>query len=228
MKKFFIVMGMPRSGTTAVRTSLASHPDLKCEYELFNEGNYNDGKPWKKEQVADTIAHLKTVDGLHHNYDLPRLEHRKLVWNSLKEMTTHVILVDRPNGLDIFLSMFFAKEYGHWHDWVGNKYNKNKKQIPTVVEINPERLKKFLSTWIPKYLAMHEEVKDFKNHIIVNYENFSRYTGRELRRIQEYLDVPFRRIVPQTRKFNRQTKITNIEELREVYSRHTNDTKLVS
>ncbi|MEC9210309.1 MAG: sulfotransferase [Actinomycetota bacterium] len=228
MKKFFIVMGMPRSGTTAVRTSLASHPDLKCEYELFNEGNYNDGKPWKKEQVADTIAHLKTVDGLHHNYDLPRLEHRKLVWNSLKEMTTHVILVDRPNGLDIFLSMFFAKEYGHWHDWVGNKYNKNKKQIPSVVEINPERLKKFLSTWIPKYLAMHEEVKDFKNHIIVNYENFSRYTGRELRRIQEYLDVPFRRIVPQTRKFNRQTKITNIEELREVYSRHTNDTKLVS
>lgn len=94
------------------------------------------------------------------------------------------------------------------------------------MEIDPNNLKKFLDGWIPKYLAMHEEVKDFKSYTIVNYENFSRYTGRELRRLQEYLDVPFRRIVPETKKFNRKTKITNIDELQEVYARHTLDTTL--
>tara|TARA_B110000495_G_C22810072_1_gene472965 strand:+ start:138 stop:803 length:666 start_codon:yes stop_codon:yes gene_type:complete len=219
-------MGLPRSGTTAVRTALDSHSQLKCEHELFNEENYNDNKPWSEREVEDILAHLKTVDGVHHNYDLPRLANRELVWDGLKKMTTHVVLVDRPKALDVFLSTFFAIKYNHWHDWVGDKYNTAKEDIPDALEITHDQnfplasdFEEFLTRWTPQRLAMHEEVKSFKSHTIVDYEEFSRYTGRELRRIQEYLDVPFERIVPRTKKFNRQTKITNIEELKEIQNR---------
>ena len=226
MKKFFIVMGLPRSGTTAVRTALDSHSQITCEYEMFNE-IYNQREPWTNEQIDGIIAHLKTVDGLHHNYNLPRLEHRKKVWDFLRETTTHVVLVNRPNLLDVFKSAYFAKVYDQWHNWEGDVYNKNKKAVPDAVTIEASALKKFLrEEWGSMYAPMLEEVKKFKSHLVVNYEEFTRYTGRELRRIQEYLEVPFERIVPQTKKFNRQTKITNIDELEEVYARHTLDTTI--
>lgn len=229
MKKFFIVMGMPRSGTTAVRTALDNHSQIKCEYEIFNE-SYNKGKPWTLKQIDDTFDFLDSVDafatGLHHNFDLPRKDHREYVWDRLRERTTHCVVLTRTDRIKHFLSVHFAWKYDHWHDWVGNKHNRDKKELPAEERIDVSVFENFLKKWGKMERDMFAEAQNFKSHIVVEYEGFSRYTGRELRRIQEYLGIPFERIVPQTKKFNRQTKITNIDELEEVYARHTLDTTI--
>tara|TARA_R110002167_G_scaffold170045_1_gene368025 strand:+ start:119 stop:811 length:693 start_codon:yes stop_codon:yes gene_type:complete len=227
MKKFFIVMGLPRSGTTAVRTALDSHSQIKCEYEMFNEA-YNEGKPWSIKQIDDTFDYLDSIDtsatGLHHNFDLPRKNHREHVWNQLRERSTHCVVLKRTDKIKHFLSVHFAWKYEHWHDWLDNQHNLDKKELPAEEHISVTLFKKFLEEWGEMEREMFAEAQNLKSHIVVDYEEFTRYTGRELRRIQEYLDVPFERIFPRTKKFNRQTKITNIDELEEVYARHTLDT----
>lgn len=222
MKKFFIVVGLPRSGTTAIRTALDQHSNISCLHEAFNEGLYNKGNPWSLRDIPDIFDQVEAqeseVVGLHQNYDLPRLKYRWLVWSELKERVTHTILIKRPNKLDQFLSAYFAGNFNHWHNWVDGSFNVDKKELPKAVKIPLGSFKKYLKKSKSMESKMLKEIKGFKSSTVVNYEDFVSRPGAELRRLQEYLDVPFERIIPQTKKFARSTEIINLDELKSFYS----------
>jgi len=222
MKNFFIVVGLPRSGTTAIRTALAQHSNISCLYEAFNEGLCNGGNPWSLRDISDILdrveAQKSKVVGLHHNYDLPRLKYRRLVWSELQERATHTVLIRRPNKLDQFLSAYFAGNFNHWHNWVDGSFNKNKEELPKSVRIPLGSFKKYLKKSKNMESKMLKEIEGFKSSAVMNYDDFLSRPGVELRRLQEYLDVPFERITPQTKKFARSTEITNLDELKSFYN----------
>ena len=225
MKKFFVIMGLPRSGTTALRTALCEHSKIHTTYELFNEA-YNENLPFSLKQVKDLFnslyTHKKPIIGVHQNFDCPRFYHRKYVWDRLIDMSDNLIVVDRPNHLDRFISFVFAKSFNHWHEWrEGVKdHNPDKAQAPDEIEIDLDKFNQFCINQNEQRKKMFEQAEAFKKHIVINYDDLNAFIGRELKKCLTFLDVPFERIVPKTKKFQRHTKITNLEEAKTIASNH--------
>lgn len=225
MKKFFVIMGLPRSGTTALRTALCEHSKIHTTYEIFNEA-YNENLPFTLKEVKNLFnslyAHKEPIVGVHQNFDCPRLYHRKYVWDRLIDMSGNLIVVDRPNYLDRFISFVFAKSFNHWHEWrEGVKdHNPDKALAPDEIEIDLDKFDKFCINQNEQRKKMFEQADKFKKHIVINYDDLNAFIGREIKKCLTFLDVPFERIVPKTKKFQRHTKITNLEEAKTIALNH--------
>lgn len=222
MKRFFTIMGLPRSGTTAIRTALGEHSEIKTTHEVFNEA-YNDDKPFTINQIIDGFGELytykKPIIGVHQNFDCPRFNHRKYVWDRLIDISEHLIVVDRPNHVERFISFAFAKRYNHWHDWRSDvtDHNPEKDEPPKELELDLNQFKKFCMNQELQRKQMMRKAKQFKKHIIVDYDIFNASPLGEIERCLNFLGLDNEQLNPQTKKFKRNTRITNINQMKKAY-----------
>lgn len=133
----FLIVGAQRTGTTFIRTSLSSHPDILCHGEVFKLGK-------KSHRHEDTFWHysrldfstrartllrpaLVTADFLDRLYSerryaaigfklmLSQCRRWPYIWPLLKERKVKVILVDRRNTLKTLVSRRAASCSGVYH-----------------------------------------------------------------------------------------------------------------
>ena len=133
----FVILGSQRTGTTLIRTSLASHPDILCHGEAFNLGRkpYKDaGGYWHFSRqsfgrrvrsilrpAANTelfLSQLYESDGfaaIGFKLMLNHCRARPYIWDSLTRRNVRVLLIERRNVLKTLISRRAAQSSGVYH-----------------------------------------------------------------------------------------------------------------
>lgn len=133
----FAILGTQRTGTTLIRTSLSSHPDILCQGEVFNLGKqpYRDeGGYWhySRQSVGRRITSVINrtrsteayLDQLYRGTGyaaigfklmLNQTHRRPYIWPLLLERGIKVILVERRNVLKTLVSRRTASRSGVYH-----------------------------------------------------------------------------------------------------------------
>lgn len=133
----FVILGSQRTGTTLIRTSLASHPDILCHGEAFNLGRkpYKDaGGYWHFSHqsfgrrinsilrpAADTELFLSRLyesgefAAIGFKLMLNHCRARPYIWDSLTRRNVRVLLIERRNVLKTLISRRAAQSSGVYH-----------------------------------------------------------------------------------------------------------------
>jgi Sulfotransferase family len=133
----FVIAGTQRTGTTLLRTSLSSHPDIVCHGEVFKTGRSPYALPdgyWafsRRSRFARVKAFFRprasTAEFLHHVFDRPEchavgfklmLSHcksRPYLWQQVSDHVAAVVLMTRKNVLKTLVSRRAAAKSGVYH-----------------------------------------------------------------------------------------------------------------
>jgi LPS sulfotransferase NodH len=133
----FVVAGTQRTGTTLIRTSLNSHPDVSCRGEVFKLGRSPYALPdgyWAytraslrrrarallapRRSVDDFLADMYTHPGfaaLGFKLMLSHYRARPYIWDSLLRHRPRIVLVHRRNHLRTLVSRRAAAATGVYH-----------------------------------------------------------------------------------------------------------------
>lgn len=133
----FVILGTQRTGTTLVRTTLASHPDILCCGEVFNLGKKpysNDDGYWKYStrtlyqrlrsslvprtvtgEYLDQLFSAQTHSAIGFKLMLSHFKARPYTLDLLKNRKIRAILVSRRNALKTLISRRTAAASGVYH-----------------------------------------------------------------------------------------------------------------
>jgi len=221
----FVILGTQRTGTTLVRTSLSSHPNILCCGEVFNLGKRPYSKPdgyWHysrqdfnrrlkalfnpQKMTAGYLEQLYSSEGysaIGFKFMLSDCLTRPYIWPLLLNRNVKAILVSRRNSLKTLVSRRSASASGIYH--ISKTLN-----IKTAVE-----------TWTPRKITINTKtvIDDLSNielecslwrtrldnvveHIDVVYEEYAGSIDAGNRRILEFLDVPQLQLTSDLKKIN--------------------------
>lgn len=229
----FIILGEARSGSNFLRGMLNSHPHVVAFGEIFrfydNIGweitdfeEYRQTRRLISLMQRDPIRFLErrvfekfppAIDavGFKLFYYHAREDSRKVIWDYLKERTDiRIIHLKRKNSLRVLLSRKKAHMTDQWTDVAGT--GKDTLSMPLSYE---ESLEQF--TWIRDMWKLHDHL--FRKHAKMDlvYEDLTSHRDRETRRVQEFLGVSPKRLLPGTHKQAQQPlseAITNYARLK--------------
>ena len=198
----FIIMGMPRSGSNFLASSLRSRRNVITYGELFNEQSrkrrdilwdvpgyrttekaltLRDGDPvgFLESMVFKRMPHYVEAVGFklfYHHAD----ENWACVWPYLKEQDLKVLHLKRRNYLKVLLSMSVAMRT---RQFVSRNSEKSR-QEPIALDYS-ECVHWFEMTkaWETKFNTY------FKDSLVLDYEDLVKNYGQNIRNIQEYLNV---------------------------------------
>lgn len=133
----FVILGTQRTGTTLIRTSLDSHPDVQCSGEVFNLGRrpYRADDGFWKYSTSSVFQRIRsrlnpqavTSEYLQNLFNHPdysaigfkfMLSHsiaRPYIFQMLKQHNAKAILVIRRNALKTLISRKIAASSGVYH-----------------------------------------------------------------------------------------------------------------
>lgn len=206
MVRFFIA-GIRRTGTTAIRTALDAHPQVRCVGEAFNFGdrfktirglNCEDGyrqyiNSIPAGRARDLLLRTPTVNQyLDHLYAMPdydaigfKLMHfqgRKfpMVIKYLRRNNVRCIHIIRKNVLKTLVSCAVKRETGRSHTKLATQ--------KTQVNLEEDKLLKDLERYDRDNKDWVKQTQGLP-YLLVYYEDFAENKSRELTRICEFLGV---------------------------------------
>jgi LPS sulfotransferase NodH len=221
----FVILGTQRTGTTLVRTSLSSHPDILCCGEVFLLGKApyrKDDGYWRftrrsafarlESMLGPRRSSRKFLDQLYNRSDyaavgfklmLGHYLSRPYIWPMLVEKDVRAILVRRNNSLKTLVSRKTAAESGVYHISkelkVGTAVESWK---PRAVTINTETLVSELDAINAEYVRWRERVGDQMPMLEVVYEDYCENTNEWNDRIQKFLGVSRSQMQSDLKKVN--------------------------
>ena len=208
----FVILGTQRTGTTLVRTSLSSHPDILCCGEAFSLGakpySNPDGYWWYsrqqlKRRVQAVLRPSSVVGGyLDYLYSstgysaigfklmLNQCVARPYIWSLLLQRDVRAVLVRRVNILRTLVSRCSAKESGVYHvSQTLPVTSAVKDWVPQSVEIRTATLVKDLAAIDAEYSAWQARLRNSVEYIDVGYEDYVADADAGNRKILEFLRV---------------------------------------
>jgi hypothetical protein len=220
-----VILGTQRTGTTLVRTSLSSHPDIRCVGEAFKLGK----KPYKEaggfwhyshRSIADRLRSIflpgrSTLRYLDDLFADPRYEaigfklmlnqcrSRPYLWPALRDRNIRALLVSRRNVLKTLLSRLTAAQSGVYH------VSKTLEQPTAVSSWKASRIHVDPSTVNQKLDAIESEHDDWLSMLSdvvpycdIVYEDYVADMEAFNRSILDFLDVRYRPLHSDLRKVN--------------------------
>ncbi|CAN5458111.1 hypothetical protein BH11PLA2_BH11PLA2_29000 [soil metagenome] len=224
----FVVQSLPRCGTHLLETALQSHGDISCYGEVFNPYSRSHGYPVDRPTVADVIEHCRTQThetgflahafvgladeetgpGLDRAYRArPEVRTARGLWRAIPP-STPVITLRRDNLLARYVSEQVARRHSVWCVRDGER-------LPA-----PERLAVDCNAMLIDFACTEALVeiagRRFPNALVVRYEELVAEPAVTFDRVQAYLGVVMRRLIPGTVKVGRPLAetITNFNEVR--------------
>ena len=229
----FIVNGLPRSGTTAVRTAITKHADVFCKHEMLH-AHTGARDPWVKPDqhkldplttqqmkfILDELeqkivgknqdlvnkTHSKVI-GFHYNY-VPRSKRDSNVLVS--GWVDKVIAVDRTDAFDRWKSGYLAWKHKQWHDWESGKSREQDNSI--LIDTHDfENIKRQVKANVDSRLEWLDWLEQFDDLIVIDYDEFCDNPVHELKRVQDFLNLPEMEITPAVNKFKKCTFVNEAE-----------------
>uniref|UniRef100_A0A7V5XFC0 Rhamnosyl O-methyltransferase n=1 Tax=Thermodesulfobacterium geofontis TaxID=1295609 RepID=A0A7V5XFC0_9BACT len=237
----FIILGMPRTGSTFLAASLAQNQDIKVFGEIFHplESERKNSHYVSKDLNGNTIYYPGGYyDAIKFLYNYiwndenskykavgfklfaQRVECKgteKLFWRLKEEIKDlHIICIERKNLLDVFVSIKKAEQSKIWtiYRHEVDKLETYRKSI-TPIKVEPEVLKNFFYSYKEVYRFYSDFFKDLP-FIKVFYENLVNDL-EEFRKIFDFLGVEPIEVDPVLVKQNVQPHeefILNFKELK--------------
>ena len=237
----FVVMGIQRTGTILLCSSLNTHPDILSLDEIFvNHPRYKPGiiLPYRnyivetgKSKVPELINHKRTIyKYLNQFYSIPHYQARgfKLMANQANHLTyigdyltkhnVKIIKMSRSNVFRIYLSRFRSQQTGLFH----SGQRRIAKDIPrlskTQVNIPVEQMLVDMEAIEWENQQLDEIVSSIGTpHIEVTYESLVKTFSTTIAEILEFLEVnPDVSITPARKKISPQQLSESIENVGEV------------
>lgn len=124
-KSRFIVISLPRTGSTSLARLLDCHKQINCLIEPFHPSNYG-GKfhvAIQNEKTFDSVLELVWAkwNGIKHVWDVggwPFTDHPEFNTRMLLSPRTKIIFLTRRNLLQRFVSNYFCRQINYW---IGDK-----------------------------------------------------------------------------------------------------------
>ena len=203
----FVILGMGRTGSNFLATSLRSHPDVLCYGELFNNEQTGKRLDWGipshrsrppvvnlRDNNTETFINthlfgrkpgrIKAVGFKLFYYHAERPP-QAAIWEHLKADDIRIIHLRRNNLLDIYVSLQKAKINGEWSSQSGNKSVNTSAPLnlkPEAVQYAFDQIEGWQNT----------AAERFPDALEVAYEQLVSNYDAELGRISDYLNLrPF-------------------------------------
>lgn len=217
----FIVLGMGRTGSNVLASSLRNHPDALCFGELFNNRvlwaypgyRHTDAQArWRDAAPADFIeqqvfgrpipAGIKAVG-------FKLFYYHTEAWRQLEAMDLRVIHLKRLNLLELIVSMARALDGGPWAG--RSRHDEHVTLDPHELRASFERIEAW---W-------QEFDERFPHALQVTYEDLVADTNAVMNRVCRYLELPDYELSSGMRKQEwrpMRERIANFDDLREQFS----------
>lgn len=236
----FILLGMPRTGSSLLHFALKQHPQIKIYGELFHKNeserinthfiDYEKEKIYYKGGDEDAIEFLKKYVWNEENKKFNAVgfklfaeriecEGTKFLFKRLKAeiKNLHIIVIKRLNLLDVFVSRKKAEQSKIWNIDLTQKdllvkYEMNIKPI----HVSPENLMKFFNSYEEVYNFYKSFFSDLP-YIEVIYEELITNFDEIIKKISNFLNINFYKLQQSLVKLNlkpHQEFIVNYSELK--------------
>ncbi len=236
--KKFVIITLPRSGSTVLVKTLDMHPQIFCAGELF----YFPGKIyhtecqfpfWRIKALGNKINYLINFPNVlirlgrfmnsFYNHQKPgykavgfKLMYQHILYmpgimDYLKKNNIKVILLTRKNLLRNVLSDMKARESGVYHNELDAAKNASKK-LHVSLQLLSERMKE-TGRWAKKLESVSTGMDTLKIDY-ADFVNWEEMTGK----VFDFLDVSREKIQPATERLNSpalENMIDNFEEVKQ-------------
>ena len=230
----FVVVGMPRSGSTLLLTGLTQHPEIqgygellhwvRTERELVHTILQEEGPIFFDECKDDAISFLRShVFRLHEGKKAAgfKLFAKKVecrgtarLFERLRDEVSnlHVLHITRRNYLDAFISLQVAKQTRSWVQWVGSPPSAT---TPQPIRLDPQEALTYCRE-VADADRYFEGLFAGDRYMQIRYEDLCTAFGRVLSEAYRFLEVCPYEASPQTEKQIAQNSLslaTNRDEL---------------
>lgn len=210
----FIILCHPRSGSTLLHTYLNSHPAIVSKGEkLIRDQRNRDGLPdsiYISKEVFDPQPTLIRAVGIKFFVDLVSYEGEQALVDELNRMEDlKIILLKRRNPLRMVLSDKIAQKTGQMSAW---RSRHSLSLAERQVRLNPETCVSSLKSKAQQFTRA-ESAFISPQRLTVFYEDLVSQNTATLKRVQQFLEVPYRRLYTLLRQ-------QNPEPLRELISNY--------
>lgn len=199
-KKRFIVVAMPRSGSTLVQTALDSHPDVSCLYEPFHPSDPFDGEEHILARIGvvwdydkKPVVGCKTIVE-HHMLDGGVRDYRPL-WEVIDELFPDMkhIFIQRTDVVSQAISYCRAMEVG-WHSYVDLEKNE------CLCTLQPDEVVAAIR-WLREQEKFIGKLLDKRGRdmMMLSYVDCVNRTEKVLKQVQMFLGVTPQELTPKTR-----------------------------
>ncbi len=241
----FVVIGMPRTGSTLLATGLEQHPNVTCFGELIHpleserkkvESIVVDGEnACFDPERDDAIEFLRTCVyenptlvsravgfKLHGHFAAGRGSHDLLARLRGEIPDLRFIHIKRENYLDVYLSLAIACRDMKWSIFASEGNGQNKSELKRVepISIQFQEAEKYFFE-MNNMDSLFYRLFSGVNYFCVNYADLDRFYEREMSKIYEFLGVESHVARPWVVKQNTSTArdlIMNYDELSERFS----------
>jgi LPS sulfotransferase NodH len=212
----FVIVGTQRTGTTLIRTSLSSHPDIHCAGEAFKLGKrpyrQTDGY-WHysrqslsrriKSLILPKLSAAAYLDELYSDGDfaasgfklmLSHCKARPYLWPLLKEHNVKAILVRRVNPIKTLVSRRTAAKSGVYHVSGPHK--------STTIRIDTESLVADLDEIENEAPTWRKKLGDATEYLDIAYEDYLLDQPGTNEKILDFLGVPQAILTSKLKKIN--------------------------
>lgn len=230
----FVIQSLPRCGTHLLRTALASHGEIDCFGEVFNPHSRIHRYPVQRPTIAEVIEHCQsqvrqtgfvahahvgltedeTGPGLDRAYrQRSYVKAARGLWRTLPPDTL-VITLRRNNLLERYVSWLVAHRRQDWLVYRGQA-------VPELVRVRVN-CRQMLDDFERTETLMTIARNRFPHAVFATYEELVSEATPTFERIQSYLGVESRQLIPDTLKVGHPLRetIVNFDEVSSAL-RHT-------
>lgn len=236
----FVIFGTQRTGTTLVRTSLSSHPEILCCGEVFNLGkrpySHADGFwAYSRSSLNHRIQTLFKPESLTESYlkqlysnsnvsavgfklMLNHCTARPYIWHLLSEQKIRGLLIWRENALKTLVSRRIAAKSGVYHVSSSLKAKSAVKEwAGSTVTIDTHSLLRELEDITLEPDAWRKLLRQEIEYIDVVYEEYVENMRLGNDRILDFLSIDQRPLTSDLKKVNQDSLCNLISNYDEVY-----------
>lgn len=234
----FVLLAVPRSGSTFVKRALYHHPDVAMYGEIFNSSvsarSDVNGVHWDGEENTMKFARTHIFDApgpeIAAGFKLFRSQVRKQgvaqIWKALrKNPDIRVIRLERENAFASYVSEARARQTGHWQP---TRKNSEAKAQQVELTLEPDHLDRYL-TRQARFRQQIDETLAAPSIFDITFETLGKNDPATWSGIAEYLGIsndgwaetlfdPSADSATRSRSL-----IVNLDELMPVLARHNAD-----
>ncbi len=222
-----IIFSQQRTGSNMLRTMLSQHPSLRVGGEAFIGTTRLLWSDWTDKPLPDTLINntlfekpTKHIKNMWEAFDIwnihdPSNKHCGNIHDILlKEQNMKIIWLSRVDKISQAISKFLCHKTNYW-----TRYNGDNKIERNTFYINPHNVKQLAKAFNKQ---RESNLKRFENcglpSISITYEDFCEQPDETLKKITDFLGIPFLAYKPKTTKTYKKPiheLISNYEEIQQ-------------